>query len=159
MVEEQHVFEVLPYVIGFRRQLYPLLDPLILPKDLIHFEQNYLGSPTSAFLQARTPDGKLVGVIGMMPFDYRFPHLDIDEKTTVEVARLFVEPAFRRAGIATQLFQELLKTAKQKNIERLYLHTHPFLDGAYEYWQKQGFILLKSCYEASYPTLHMELMI
>ncbi|OCA79753.1 histone acetyltransferase [Chryseobacterium contaminans] len=159
LVQDYQVFEVLPYVMEFRRQLYPLLDPLIVPKDLVNFEQNYLHSPTGAFLQARTADGKLIGVIGMMPFDYRFPHLDIDERTTVEVARLFVNPEYRRAGIATRLFQELVKTAQQKNIQRLYLHTHPFLQGAYDYWLKQDFKLLKSCYEGTYPTLHMELMI
>lgn len=158
-VEDYHVFEVLPYVMEFRRQLYPLLDPLIVPKDLVNFEQNYLHSPSGAFLQARTTDGKLIGVIGMMPYDYRFPHLNIDEKTTVEVARLFVNPDYRRAGIASRLFQELVKTAQQKQIKRLYLHTHPFLQGAYEYWLKQEFKLLKSCYEGTYPTLHMELMI
>ncbi|MBV8327771.1 GNAT family N-acetyltransferase [Chryseobacterium sp.] len=158
-VEDYHVFEVLPYVMEFRRQLYPLLDPLIVPKDLVNFEQNYLQASTGAFLQARTREGKLIGVIGMMPYDYRFPHLNIDDSTTVEVARLFVNPDYRRAGIATRLFQELVKTAKQKNIQRLYLHTHPFLKGAYDYWLKQDFILLKSCYEASYPTLHMELMV
>lgn len=159
LVQDYQVFEVLPYVMEFRRQLYPLLDPLIVPKDLVNFEQNYLHSLTGAFLQARTAEGKLIGVIGMMPFDYRFPHLDIDEKTTVEVARLFVNPEYRRTGIATQLFRELVKTARQKNIKRLYLHTHPFLQGAYDYWLKQGFKLLKSCYEGTYPTLHMELMI
>ncbi|MBL3547979.1 GNAT superfamily N-acetyltransferase [Chryseobacterium rhizosphaerae] len=158
VVEDYHVFEVLPYVMEFRRQLYPLLDPLIVPKDLVNFEQNYLHSPTGAFLQARTAAGKLIGVIGMMPYDYRFPHLHIDEKTTVEVARLFVNPEYRRAGIASRLFQELVKTAQLKNIKRLYLHTHPFLQGAYEYWLKQDFKLLKSCYEGTYPTLHMELL-
>ncbi|MGH1516517.1 GNAT family N-acetyltransferase [Chryseobacterium sp. JK1] len=159
LVEDYHVFEVLPYVMEFRRQLYPLLDPLIIPKDLVNFEQNYLQSLTGAFLQARTKGGKLIGAIGMMPYDYRFPHLDIDENTTVEVARLFVNPEYRRTGIATRLFQELANIAEQKNIKRLYLHTHPFLQGAYDYWLKQGFRLLKSCYEGTYPTLHMELMI
>lgn len=158
-VEDYHVFEVLPYVMEFRRQLYPLLDPLIVPKDLVNFEQNYLNAPSGSFIQARTAEGKLIGVIGMMPYDYRFPHLNIDQMRTVEVARLFVNPDYRRAGIATRLFQELIKTAQEKNIKRLYLHTHPFLKGAYEYWLKQGFRLLKSCYEGTYPTLHMELMI
>ena len=158
-VEDYQVFEVLPYVMEFRRQLYPLLDPLIVPKDLVNFEQNYIHSGSGAFLQARTTNGKLIGVIGMMPYDYRFPHLNIGDETTVEVARLFVNPEHRRNGVATLLFQELVKRAQQKNIKRLYLHTHPFLQGAYEYWLKQGFILLKSCYESSYPTLHMELMI
>lgn len=159
LVEDYHVFEVLPYVMEFRRQLYPLLDPLIIPKDLVNFEQNYLQSSTGAFLQARTADGKLIGAIGMMPYDYRFPHLNIDEETTVEVARLFVNPEYRRSGIATRLFQELVNIAKQKNIKRLYLHTHPFLQGAYDYWLQQDFRLLKSCYEGTYPTLHMELMV
>ncbi|WP_051890143.1 GNAT family N-acetyltransferase [Chryseobacterium vrystaatense] len=159
MVRDCHLGEVLPYVLEFRRQLFPLLDPSIVPKDLVNFEQNYLQSSTGAFLQARTHKDELIGVIGMMPYDYRFPHLTIDQSTTVEVARLFVDPGYRRTGIASRLFQELVRTAEQKNIKRLYLHTHPFLKGAYEYWLKHNFKLLRYCSEANYETLHMELMI
>jgi len=157
-VETADAATILPYVIGCRKLLFPMLDHGNPPKDLAFFVENYLESTTGVFLQARTSDGRLAGVIGMMPYDYRFPHLEIDAQSTVEVARLFVEPEFRRTGLGTQLFEALKAIAAQKKIQRLYLHTHPFLTGAYEFWLNQGFTLLDYRIETGFQTLHMELM-
>ncbi|WP_313262652.1 GNAT family N-acetyltransferase, partial [Sphingobacterium multivorum] len=140
-VEEEDIDVVLPYVIEFRKQLFPMLDSNKLPKDLLAFSAVYLEAEAAAFLQAKDHRGNLIGVVGMSAYDYRFPHLDIDRRKTVEVARLFVDPSYRRSGLGTALFKSLVAVAKEKSIERLYLHTHPFLTGAYEFWGKQGFQL------------------
>lgn len=158
-VGSEHVAEVLPYVLNFRRKLFPMLDPNQVPKDLAVFEYVYLQNSAGTFLQARTEDSRLIGVIGMLNYDYRFPHVDIDARKTVEVARLFVDPHYRRTGLGTALFQSLLVVAREKQIERLYLHTHPFLEGAYEFWMRQGFRLIEYCDESGFPTMHMELMV
>ncbi|MDR2269442.1 MAG: GNAT family N-acetyltransferase [Sphingobacterium sp.] len=150
---------VLPYVIEFRKQLFPMLDPNKVPNDLRDFKQVYLDDQVGVFLQAKDPNGKLVGVIGMLAYDYRFPHLDLDARRTVEVARLFVDPNYRRSGLGTALFSRLIAVAEKKGIERLYLHTHPFLEGAHEFWLKQGFQLSKFCDESGFPTIHMDLLI
>ncbi|RKO69909.1 GNAT family N-acetyltransferase [Sphingobacterium puteale] len=155
-VTVQDLETVLPYVIEFRKQLFPMLDPQKVPSDLLNFKQLYLDEKDGTFLQARDKSGKLVGVIGMLTYDYRFPHLDLDARKTVEVARLFVDPDYRRSGLGTALFRQLTKVAKEKAVERLYLHTHPFLDGAYEFWLKQGFYLKECCDESGFPTIHME---
>ncbi|WP_104383387.1 GNAT family N-acetyltransferase [Sphingobacterium sp. HMA12] len=147
---------VLPYVIEFRKQLFPMLDPEKIPRDLLDFKQVYLDEQAGTFLQARDSSGKLVGVIGMLAYDYRFPHLDLDARKTVEIARLFVAPDYRRSGLGTALFRQLTKAAKKKAVERLYLHTHPFLEGAHEFWLKQGFYLKEFCDESGFPTIHME---
>lgn len=144
------------YVKTFRIGLFPMLDSTIVPRDLLDFEQTYLLHPDGCFLQARDQHNKLIGVIGMMPYDYRFDYLDYKDKRTVELARLFVEPAYRRSGLATKLFQALLEQATQKGIEVLYLHTHPFLTGAFEYWQKQGFELVTTTMYGEFETLHMD---
>ena len=155
----QDMKTVLPYVVEFRKQLFPMLDPQKMPKDLQDFDQAYLDDQTGTFLQAKDSGGKLVGVIGMLAYDYRFPHLNLDLRKTVEVARLFVDPDYRRSGLGTALFCELTMVARAKGTERLYLHTHPFLEGAYEFWLKQGFCLTEYCDEAGFPTIHMELLI
>jgi N-acetylglutamate synthase-like GNAT family acetyltransferase len=155
----EDVAEVLPYVLDFRRKLFPMLDPNQVPQDLKAFDHVYLQNSAGTFLQARTDDGKLIGVIGMLNYDYRFPHLNIDAKRTVEVARLFVDPQYRRTGLGTDLFQSLLVVAQEKQIERLYLHTHPFLEGAYEFWLQQGFQLMDYYDESGFLTIHMELMV
>lgn len=158
-VEEEDIDVVLPYVIEFRKQLFPMLDTNKLPKDLLAFSAVYLDAEAGAFLQAKDHNGNLIGVVGMSAYDYRFPHLDIDRRKTVEVARLFVDPSYRRSGLGTALFKRLVAVAKEKSIERLYLHTHPFLTGAYEFWGRQGFQLKDFCNESNFPTIHMELFV
>lgn len=158
-VTVQDLETVLPYVVEFRKQLFPMLDPQKIPRDLLDFKQLYLDEQAGTFLQARDKSGKLVGVIGMLAYDYRFPHLDLDARKTVEVARLFVDPDYRRSGLGTALFHQLTKVAKEKAVERLYLHTHPFLEGAHEFWLKQGFYLKEYCDESGFPTIHMEQML
>ncbi|WP_341831749.1 GNAT family N-acetyltransferase [Sphingobacterium thalpophilum] len=158
-VEEEDIDVVLPYVIEFRKQLFPMLDSNKLPKDLLAFSAVYLEAEAAEFLQAKDHRGNLIGVVGMSAYDYRFPHLDIDRRKTVEVARLFVDPSYRRSGLGTALFKSLVAVAKEKSIERLYLHTHPFLTGAYEFWGKQGFQLKDYCNESNFPTIHMELFV
>jgi GNAT superfamily N-acetyltransferase len=153
------VAEILSYILDFRRKLFPMLDPTQVPKDLQVFEQIYLKNTAGTFLQARTGNGDLIGVIGMLDYDYRFPYLDIDVKKTVEVVRLFVDPKYRRTGLGTKLFQKLLEVAQEKHIERLYLHTHPFLTGAYDFWLQQGFRLMEYRDESGFLTIHMELMV
>lgn len=148
--------EILQYVIEFRKGLFPMLDPNKIPSDLLNFHKVYINHPKGFFLQARDEQDNLIGVIGMMEYDHRFPYLDYSQYTTVEVARLFVEPAYRRKKIAQLLVDELKKVAIGKGINMLYLHTHPFLTGAFEFWQKQEFYLIKDAEEGGFSTLHME---
>ncbi|MGY2436705.1 GNAT family N-acetyltransferase, partial [Escherichia coli] len=44
--------------------------------------------------------------------------------------------------LAGRLFQALKMLAREQGVERLYLHTHPFLPGAIEFWQRQGFVIV-----------------
>ena len=48
-VETHQVEEILPYVIEFRRDLFPTLDPTIVPKDLLNFISNYIENQTGIF--------------------------------------------------------------------------------------------------------------
>lgn len=158
-VGERQMEEVLTYVKAFRQHLFPMLDNTKIPNDLLYFKATYLDHSQGCFLQANNEKGELIGVIGMMPYDYRFDYLDYQHQRTVEVARLFVEPAYRRTGLATQLFQALVEVAKEKEIECLYLHTHPFLTGAFEYWLKQGFQHRTTSIDGGFTTWHMDKMV
>ncbi|WP_306350671.1 GNAT family N-acetyltransferase [Flavobacterium sp. '19STA2R22 D10 B1'] len=153
---ESQVDEIVAYVTQTRIELFPMLDPKQQPKDLHYFKETYLFSETGGFWQARDNDDKLIGVIGMIPYDYRFEELDYPKCRIVEVARLYVEPAYRRLGLGSMLFNHLLQEAYNINLDYLYLHTHPFLTGAYEFWCRQGFILKKEIYKDGFHTLHMD---
>lgn len=135
-----------------------MLDKKVVPKDLQLFESKYIKDELGLFLQARHKENNaLIGVVGMSRYDHRFSYLDYKDKRVVEVARLYVDPSFRRRGLATELVEELKKTAREKNIEVLYLHTHPFLSGAIAFWEKQGFDHLLEINEQGLATNHMQL--
>lgn len=153
-IQEEEISEIVHYVKSVRKTLFPMLDHTKVPKDLQFFRETYLENPMAVFLQARD-NGKLIGVIGMMQYDNRFADLSIPTQRTVEVARLFVEPEYRNKGIATDLVDKIKDFAKQKKVEYLYLHTHHFLTGAYDFWLKQNFQLIATTMEGGFETLHL----
>lgn len=153
----QDLEEVIAYVLQCRELLFPMLVASPLPTDLVQFKQFYIEDKQGVFLVARTGEGELVGTIGMRGYDHRFLSLDYGQQRVVEVTRLFVASNYRKRGLGTALFLELHKEAKKRNIDRMYLHTHPFLSGAQQFWEKQGFGLLSETVESDFTTLHMNL--
>ncbi|CAI9429754.1 Acetyltransferase (GNAT) family [Candidatus Ornithobacterium hominis] len=140
------------YVKSVRKTLFPMLNHEHIPADLQDFESTYIKNPKGIFLQAKLGN-QLIGTAGMMEFNYRFPLLDIPDNA-VEVTRLFVEPEFRKMGIATNLINRLKLHAIKKGIDYLYLHTHHFLPGATDFWSKQNFTFIEVTIENNVETLH-----
>ncbi len=159
VIKDEEVEDMQTYVMNFRKKLFPMLDNSIIPQDIKQFAERYVKHENSIFLQAKDKDNNLIGVIGMMPYDHRFPYLNYTNRKTVEVARLFVEPSYRRLGLGSAMFDELLNHAKTKGIEVLYLHTHYFLTGAFEFWERQGFLHIYTSIDNEQETLHMEKII
>jgi len=145
------------YLWEIRKHLFPMLPTDKIPEDIACLKEFYLDNPLSAILYAKDDHGELIGVIGMREYDYRFSYLDIPRSQVVEVARLFINPKYRRLGLASRFVTELKILAELKNIELMYLHTHPFLSGAYEFWLSQDFELDKICMESGFETIHMRL--
>ena len=153
-----------PAIVSFTRaartNMFPMLDALShdehADRELATFQQTYLNHPDGAFLTAQI-DGVLVATIAYVPYDYRFPQLSLGQGRVVEVVRLYVDPAFRRTGLASQLFAALAKTAWERRIEQLYLHTHPFLPGAIRFWEKKGFSIIDVEDDPVWRTTHMRL--
>lgn len=142
------------FVMKCRKQMFPDLNHNIIPKDLLNFSSFYIANNIGFFLEAKS-ENQRIGTIGLQKYDGRFPHLNIEGKAIAEVVKLFVEPNFRKIGLGTRLVNEMKKRALQQNVDTLYLHTHPFLDGAFDFWKKQGFELIDERIEQSYETLHM----
>lgn len=124
------------------------------PADLAAFEQTYFEG--EGRLQVARDQGRLVGAIGYLPYDRRFPALPYPGLQVVEVVRLFVCPAYRRAGVAQRLFSALQAQAVAEGVQLLYLHTHPFLPGAVRFWQQQGFEVTLVEPDPLWQTTHMQ---
>lgn len=137
-----------------RMEMFPgRMDPDCVPVDLQHFEHNYV-APVGCMLLVRQAQ-IAIGTMGYRPYDGRFPHLALPLEKTVEVARLFILPAWRRQGLASQMFAQLLPIAKGQGVRVLYLHTHPFLEGPVEFWQSLGFEILERDTDPLWQTIHM----
>lgn len=158
-IEKERIPELVRYVMDFRKELFPMIDHSQLPPDLACFEQAYIEDRYAAFLIATDLSGAIVGTIGMRTYDDRFKHLNYEGQLTTEVQKLYVEPSLRELGLGTLLFNALKDEAARKSIETLYLHTHPFLPGAREFWTKQGFQLVCQDETPVYKTIHMDLQL
>ncbi|UVL68674.1 GNAT family N-acetyltransferase [Pseudomonas sp. B21-031] len=154
-VPRDAIDEVVVFVDSARRELFPQLADAPLPPDLARFAETYLDG-AGVFLEARD-QGRLVAVIGYVPYDHRFAQLDYQRVRVVEVVRLFVLPAYRRHGLAAALFAALRGAAEQAGVECLYLHTHPFLPGAIAFWERQGFVVIDVEQDPVWQTTHMQL--
>lgn len=148
--------EIIHYVMQSRKDLFPMLDNNVLPADLQNFGAAYLTNYHSGFFVAYDEQNNIAGTIGLLEYNNRFNHFNYRSKPTCEVVKLYVEPQYRRLGLATKLVEEINRLARQQNIERLYLHTHPFLKGAKEMWQKNGFNVTLQEDVPVWQTIHME---
>jgi GNAT superfamily N-acetyltransferase len=142
--------EYITFINDARSQMFP-------GRSLAPDNASLLGHGT-CFLEAR--DGKqLIAAIGFVPYNHRFPQFKYHDVRTVEVVRLYVEPRYRRSGLATALFKELCERAKEQDLGRLYMHTHPFLPGAIGFWQKHGFEIVEQEEDPVWQTTHMQMVL
>ena len=148
------ITQVLEFVLQARAELFPKLSAAGVPDDLAQFEATYLQGD-GRFLIARN-EGQIIAAIGYLPYDHRFSQLNYQARKTVEVVRLFVVPAFRRFGLAGQLYRALEALAQAAGVGRVYLHTHPFLPGAIDFWVRQGFEVVDVEADPVWQTTHMQ---
>lgn len=154
----------IPAIVAFTKQaradMFPMIDTAShsaqAARELSNFQATYIDSLDGAFLTARV-NGILAATIAYVAYDCRFPYLDLGTARVVEVVRLYVEPALRRMGLASQLFVALKDEARRAGIELLYLHTHPFLPGAVTFWERHRFSVIHVDEDPVWRTTHMTL--
>jgi len=148
--------EALGFLLASSRELFAgRADATGVPADLQCFANHY-GIGHGCLLLARDPVGAPIGSIAYRPYDRRFPQLAYPGERVVEVVRLYVAPQQRRQGLARRLFAALLAQAAGDGVERLYLHTHPFLPGAETFWLGQGFRVVERETALPWQTIHLD---
>ena len=154
-VTPTEIAQVVDFVMKSRAALFPKLSDTGVPFDLTNFAEVYCEGD-GRFLVARD-QGRIVATIGFLPYDHRFEHIDYPGLNVVELVRLFVLPEYRRSGLASELYQTLKAAAVEAGVHVMYLHTHPFLPGAIDFWRKRGFTLINVDSDPVWQTTHMEL--
>ncbi|MBH3466996.1 GNAT family N-acetyltransferase [Pseudomonas carnis] len=152
-VQAADIPQVLSFALQAREELFPTLSATGVPHDLAQFEAIYLEGG-GRFLIARA-EGRIVASVAYRPYDGRFPQLNYQGRKTVEVVRLYVLPAVRRLGLAGRLYRSLQALARADGVEVMYLHTHPFLPGAIDFWRRQGFEVVDVEADPIWQTTHM----
>lgn len=147
---------IIPFVQSARLQMFGArIDASAVPEDMCYFDKTYCEGP-GCFLIGEDSAGTLSGCIGWRAYDHRFRSLDYHGQSVVEVVRLFVAPPLRRSGLGSALFRALQAEAQKAGIEVLYLHTHPFLAGAVQFWERLGFRIRAVDEAPVWPTIHMD---
>lgn len=102
---------------------------------------------------------QIIGCITVSSYDLRIKNLSYTKEDNIaEVSRCYVEKEYRRKGVGTKLFENATNFAKEQNYKKLYLHTHYFLSGGFDFWKSMLFkIVLDE--KDSWQTVHMEKLI
>jgi|SRR5699024_228489 len=136
-----HATQVIAFLKRMRLELFPAAVHQPLPTDLDAFNSCYVNRPDAAMYAALTNDDKVIGTIGFLKYDERFPFLSkkLRQTNTTEIVRCYIDTNYRRLGIGTKLFTTINEAIAKAGYENIYLHTHPFLPGGAAFWQAQGF--------------------
>ena len=125
--------------------------------DIIEMEDFYVKNEDHILIGAYDEDMKMVGTIGAKTYIDRFEVLNgqFNGYKTVELGRCYIDTSLRRQGIGSILLEELKVFCKERDYEKIYLHTHRHLPGGFDFWSKKGFEII---YEDPVKDIvHMEL--
>lgn len=110
--------------------------------DITGLEEYYINPLRNNFFIAC--DGEKIvatGAIRAYDKDYELFRGIYSEKDTASIWRLMVDKKYRRNGLARKLVDEMEDFARQMNYDKVYLHTHRYLDAALPFWKSLGYVV------------------
>ena len=126
-------------------------------QDLENSQEKYLAPIRHTLIAAFLSTGEIVGTIAVSAYNDRIACIKgrYAPSSAAEIGRCYISPTLRRAGIGSLLFEAALQFSRSANYQFLYLHTHRFLPGGFDFWLKKGFKITVD--EADLrQTVHME---
>lgn len=88
-------------------------------------------------------DDKIVatGALRAYDVDYDFFKDVYSKDDTASIWRLMVDEDYRRHGLARNIVAEMEDFARSNSYDKMYLHTHRYLDAALSFWKSLGYIV------------------
>jgi GNAT superfamily N-acetyltransferase len=156
-IQEHQMNDAIDFAMRVRREVFPMIDHERLPADLEQFREHYLDSADAVFLVAVMEDNRIVGSIGILPYDGRIEAMAgrYPSQSTAEIVKCYVDSEYRRYGIGSLLVRELEKVVAELHYTTLYLHTHRFLPKAVNFWKRQGYTMIAE-QDDDWQTVHMD---
>ena len=108
--------------------------------DIFGLEEYYIDSTRNNFFVALDED-KIVATIGIRAYDRDFEFFRgvYSADGTASIWRLMVDENYRRKGIARLLVNEAENFASDCGYDRIYLHTHRYLESGLPFWKSADY--------------------
>lgn len=108
--------------------------------DIDQLEEYYILPPRNNFYIATDGD-KIVATGAIRAYDKDFDFFKgiYSEDDTASIWRLMVDENYRRHGLARNIVEVMENFACKKDYDKIYLHTHRYLDAALSFWKSLGY--------------------
>ncbi|MDO5859496.1 GNAT family N-acetyltransferase [Methanobrevibacter sp.] len=108
--------------------------------DIEGIEEYYISPKRNNFYVTFCGE-KIVATAAVRAYDkdYEFFRDSYSQENTASIWRLMVDKDYRRHGLARRLVYEMEEFAKKEGYEKMYLHTHRYLDAALPFWKSLGY--------------------
>ena len=108
--------------------------------DIEGIRDYYILPENNSFFIALDGD-KIVATAAIRAYDvdYNLFKGVYSKEDTASIWRLMVDEEYRRHGLARQLVNNMEEFAKNAGYDKIYLHTHRYLDAALPFWKSLGY--------------------
>ena len=108
--------------------------------DIFDLRDYYISPDKSNFFVAIDGD-KIVATAAIRPYDkdYEFFKGIYSKDDTASIWRLMVDKEYRRNGLARILVELMEDFARIEGYDRIYLHSHRYLEAAIPFWKSMGY--------------------
>lgn len=108
--------------------------------DIESMNQYYIDPACNSFFIVYCEDN-IVATAGIRAYDKDFDFFKgiYSPNDTASIWRLMVDEKYRCHGLARNLVEVMEDFAKDVGYDRIYLHTHRYLDAALPFWKSMGY--------------------
>ncbi|WP_407393588.1 GNAT family N-acetyltransferase [Methanobrevibacter sp.] len=108
--------------------------------DIDGIRDYYILPENNSFFIALDGD-KIVATAAIRAYDVDYDLFKgvYSKDDTASIWRLMVDEEYRRHGLARQLVNNMEEFAKNAGYDKIYLHTHRYLDAALPFWKSLGY--------------------
>ena len=110
--------------------------------DIEGIEEYYILPERNNFFVAWDGD-KVVATSAVRAYDldYDFFKDVYSKEDTASIWRLMVDKNYRRHGLARNLVGKIEDFARSKSYDKIYLHTHRYLEAGLPFWKSLGYVV------------------
>lgn len=110
--------------------------------DIEGIEEYYILPERNNFFVAWDGD-KVVATSAIRAYDLDYDFFkDVYSKDdTASIWRLMVDKNYRRHGLARNLVAKMEDFARSKSYDKIYLHTHRYLEAGLPFWKSLGYVV------------------